>query len=86
MTTDEQVRAKMAETFRVRPWAGFLPKEEVLAQLLCYRDSLPDEEKALYDEQILSGRHPSTAAETLELMRDAGLLSPEKSLVLNKAS
>ncbi len=86
MMNDEQVRAKMAETFRTSPWAGFLSKEEVLEQLLCYRDSLPDEEKALYDEHIMNGHHPSNAAQLLELMRDAGLLAPQQPLVLSKVS
>ena len=86
MTNDEQARAKMAETFRTSPWAGFLSKEEALAQLLCYRDGLSDEDRAMYDEHIMRGHHPSNAAQLLELMRDAGLLSSEKPLVLSKAS
>ena len=86
MTYEECIRAKMEEALLTRPWSGALPAEKVLAQLLLYRDGLSAEEKALYDEQILNGWHPSQAAETLRQMREAGLTPAEKSLVLSNAS
>lgn len=74
MNTDKQIRAKMKETFRTSPWDGVISKEEALAQLICYRDGLSEEERRLYDEHILRGHHPSNAAHLLELMRDTGML------------
>ena len=86
MTTDKQVRAKMEETFRTSSWEGFISKEEALAQLICYRNELNEQERRLYDEHILRGHHPSNAAQLLELMRDAGMIPTEEPLILAKVS
>ncbi len=78
MNNEELIISKMEEMFRARPWRGVVSVDEAIVHAIQYREGLPSAEQELYDEQILSGRHPSNAQELLEIMRERGYFATKE--------
>lgn len=78
MNNSDTIHSKMEEMFCTRPWRGVVSVDEALAYAIHYRDCLPPAEQELYDEQILSGRHPSNAQELIEIMRERGYFATKE--------
>jgi len=68
MREDRIIEAKIEQTFRSKPWRGMISLEEAIADDIRYRLSLNEEDRRLYDEQILLGRHPIKVPETVEIV------------------
>ena len=85
MTANQAVLAKMEEMFRERPWCGVASREEALEYSLRYRAHLSHSDRALYNEHILRGHHPSHVQEMLERLRNAGMLSSVEEPLLAEA-
>lgn len=68
MSEDIIIEDRIEQAFRTHPWRGLIPVEEAIADAIRYRQSLCTEDRKVYDQQILSGRHPSKALETVEIL------------------
>lgn len=68
MNHDQMIEAKIEELFRQRPWGGVISLEEAIAYAIAYRRGLSETDRQVYDKQILLGRHPSKAMETVEIV------------------
>ena len=67
MNHDAKMEELIRQKFLAHKWLGAVPVEEAIASLIAYRCNLNDEDRAVFDDEIRNGSHPSTAAETVEL-------------------
>jgi hypothetical protein len=67
MKCDEEMEQKIRDAYHAHPWHGATSMEEEIADILDYRHSLSEEERALFDGEVARGRHPSVVVETIEL-------------------
>jgi hypothetical protein len=68
MMDDRVIEARIEQAFRSKPWRGIISIEEAIADAISYRRGLNEEDRRLYDEQILLGRHPIKVLETVEIV------------------
>lgn len=67
MKNDKEMEELIRQRFLAHRWLGAVSVEEAIENMIAYRHNLTDEDRALFDEELRNGSHPSTAAETVEL-------------------
>ena len=68
MAKNDNIEPRIEQAFRAHPWRGILSLEEAIADAIRYRCELSEQDRQLYDQQILAGRHPVKALETIEIL------------------
>jgi hypothetical protein len=67
MNHDVNIEELIRQKFLAHKWLGAVPIEEAIASVIAYRCNLNDADRAVFDEEVQNGSHPSTAVETVEL-------------------
>jgi len=75
MDKSDSIETMIERAFRSNPWRGVISVEEAIADAIRYRCELNQQDRTVYDEQILAGRHPIKALETVEIL--SGRNQPE---------
>jgi hypothetical protein len=88
ISEDSIIHATIEKAFRTHPWRGVISVEQAIADAIAYRAGLNPVERARYDEQVVAGRHPIKALETIEILggRDVPHGSPTREEVVIKVS
>jgi hypothetical protein len=80
MEKNDSIEILIERAFRANPWRGIISVEEAIADAVRYRCELSEQDRKVYDEQVLAGRHPIKAMETGEIL--AGRNQPHGTAVL----
>jgi len=67
MNTNAMIEQKIRKAFLSQEWLGSIPVEEAIAGVISYRRGLNAQDSALFDAELLAGRHPSLIVETVEI-------------------
>lgn len=68
MTPQQELERLIAERYHQFPWYGGITIEEAIRGSIRYRQGLSEADRQLFDEQIMLGRHPIKALETVEIV------------------
>jgi hypothetical protein len=64
---DEEMEAIIRAAFCGDQLHYATPVEEVIESILAYRNGLCEQERTMFDAEVMRGRHPSLVVESLEI-------------------
>ncbi len=67
MNIESQIEQRIREAFLAHDWLGSVPLEEAISGVIAYRKRLNLQDSAVFDAELLAGRHPSLIVETVEI-------------------
>jgi hypothetical protein len=67
MNTEMQIEQQIRTAFLSQEWLGSIPVEEAISGIIAYRRGLNAQDCAIFDTELLAGRHPSLIVETVEI-------------------
>jgi hypothetical protein len=67
-TIAEEIERQIRVAFLAQEWLGSVPVEEAIAGVIAYRKGLNAQDSAIFDSELLAGRHPGLIVETVEIV------------------